>query len=189
MIVVGGRIEARPVLLPGLGSRFLLHRNFNPGDTTIPDVFVAVTVIDLCNDVPSKTWTKRMNIGLQAYGEDGNIYERNWNIYPDDTPVPEMKWNRSIEDDVFSSLSAEQKSYYLSNREWYDVCYLDCITPLLCSPSFLFKYDFVGFCLKHRRLFYKADGCYRCKLEPNFPEYEKSKLEKAFEEMTWKGWF
>ena len=73
MVEVGGRREARRLLLPALGSRFLLHRNFNPGTTTVDDVFVAVTVIDLRSDVPSKVWVNRPNMGLKAFGDDGNL--------------------------------------------------------------------------------------------------------------------
>lgn len=189
MVEVGGRREARRLLLPALGSRFLLHRNFNPGTTTVDDVFVAVTVIDLRSDVPSKVWVNRPNMGLKAFGDDGNLYERNWRVYPDDSAVPDMKWTRCIDGVEFESLTDEQKAYVMANRDWYDVGYMDYICQLMVRPAFIEKYRFMNFCLRHRRLFYIVDGCYRCKLEPVYEEYDKKKLEDARSAMTWRGWF
>lgn len=164
-----------------IGQNRIVHKIENPHSSSDRDEFKILTITEI-KEVKGQFDLKRKYKGYKA--TDGNDeFVLHWQIFPDDVTDPILKWIN------FRAYQIENYSYN-DNDFWNDVVQYVNYFPIYSKPVWL-KNDFekiVGFCKKHRCLFYfdnEFQGCFSCHLEKLYGLKET----KNKRETNYVGWF
>ena len=160
-----------------LGDKLLLHTEpFPHHKNGKQDIFIPVVIIEIKNDVPDLWTGENKHTGWKAKGlEDGREYTCNWVSFPSDSMTPCWQWDMDLKYGMI-----------------YDITY---VRPPF-KPSFVEKYQFVGYCKKHCTLYYKAgqkelfkkmkmSECFDCYMEHRFGKERKAYPKEV---PSFKGW-
>ena len=149
-----------------IGDKILLHKVPFPYQSQDVDEFIAITITEEKNDVPCAWTCKPKYKGYRAIGDNGDLFEANWDSFPSDSMTPFWMWmNRT------------------RGEYWYDVVYITHTTELIFAPIFLQKYNFINYCDRHGQLYYieREIGCFDCYMERKYNKPREKQIH-------WKGW-
>jgi len=166
-----------------VGRKLLLHTNSSPQHATKePDTFIAIEIIEE-RPVPG-AWSGKSDThttGWKARGDDGHFWYVNWDHFDDLSMTPAWRWHSPEQDK--SAYDIEQGLY----------------VEIPQRPKFLDKYEFMGYCEDHKKLYNKSSDhiegmCFDCWLDKKFPEKRKAERaerdrERALAPKPWNGWF
>lgn len=162
-----------------IGRKILLHTNSFPDrPNDAPDTFIAIEIVEV---KPVKgSWSGEPNEGWKAKGDDGHFWFVNWETFDDASMSPCWRWHCP---------ELQKSAFDIEQGMW---------APIPQRPKFLDKYDFMGYCEEHKKLYNKSDDvpgmCFECWLEKQNPERarldrEKKAREEALKPKPWNGWF
>lgn len=141
-----------------IGKNIVLHSiEFPDIQKNETDTFL-LAIIREEKDVVGQFSRKKEFKGYRAEDENGKMWFLNWESYPDDAASPVHMWYKpeyGIEsyDFMFDAVQAGQFCALRTTPKW------------VLNPKFS---EIVGYCEKHKDLYYLIDTCWRCK--HNLPE-------------------
>jgi len=143
---------------------------------TKPVKFIKVTIVTEIKNVPSEFEDNTRGTGYLAKGSDGHMYGYDYPRYG------YSSWTRYLPDNVFDTLSEEQKDEFVKDLIWHDIINYQC--PAKAKVCNDINMEFIDYCEKHQHHFYIRTGCKRCNANMASPKIIMNQLKH-----NWFGWY